>query len=117
MKITSLATAPVAPVSHNPNITKRTLLAYGEFPPLTNFSQATFPPGETVAEHTHPDMLEVFLVQSGRGKITIDGHQYALEPGGCIAVPPGEAHALINDGDAENLVVTYFGIQYSDTGR
>lgn len=112
MKITSIQDSPVTLVSHNPKITKRTLLAYSEYPPVTNFAQATFPPGEVVEQHAHPDMLEVFLVEAGRGTITIDGQSFDMEPGACFAISPGEVHALRNDSETQDLVVTYFGIQY-----
>ncbi|MGV6816659.1 MAG: cupin domain-containing protein [Thiotrichales bacterium] len=111
MKYSSLKELPFTSVSHNPKITKQTLIPFGDFPPLTNFAQAIFPPGEGVGEHIHEDMLEVFLVQSGNGTISIDGESYRLDPGSCYAVSPGESHALRNDSETLDLVITYFGIQ------
>ncbi|MEB4593436.1 cupin domain-containing protein [Candidatus Thiothrix sp. Deng01] len=111
MKLASLAQTLVTTVSHNARIRKQALFADGELPPLTNFSQATFPPGEIAYAHAHADMLEVFLIQSGSAVMTVDGVEYALLPGGCIAVEPGETHELRNASATDPLVVTYFGIQ------
>lgn len=111
MKLTSLTQTPLTHVSHNARISKQTLLAYGDLPPLTNFSQATFPPGETAPAHHHPDMLEVFFIQSGTAAITVDGVEHALPAGSCIAIEPHETHELRNASSTEPMTVTYFGIQ------
>ena len=39
----------------------------------------------------------------------IDGEEYELTPGVCIAIATGETHEVINTG-TDNLVLTYFGI-------
>lgn len=114
MKLTSLAQTPISKVSHNANISKRTMLAFGEFPPLTNFSQASFPPGEIAYAHHHSDMLEVFFIQSGHAVITVNGVEYDLPTGSCIAVEPNETHELRNASDSEDMVVTYFGIKVAE---
>lgn len=111
MKLTTLAQTPITKVSHNARITKQALINYGEFPPLTNFSQACFPPGEIAFAHHHTDMLEVFFIQSGNAAITVDGVDYALPAGSCISIEPGETHELRNASLTEAMVVTYFGIQ------
>ncbi len=110
MKITDLSQLPQLNVSHNPAIKKKMMVAFGEIPHLTNFSQATFPPKQVANEHFHPDMYEVFLVESGEGIINIDGKEYPLTSGSCITVSPGEKHELKNSG-TEDLIVTYFGIK------
>jgi mannose-6-phosphate isomerase-like protein (cupin superfamily) len=96
-------------VSHNPEIRKRVMLRKGEVPHLTGFSRARFGPGQVASAHSHTDMYEVFLVEEGRGVITIDGRELPLEPGRCIVVEPGEVHEL-RSGGTGNLVLTYFGI-------
>ncbi|MEO0540388.1 MAG: cupin domain-containing protein [Cyanobacteria bacterium P01_A01_bin.105] len=109
MKQTSLHTVPDQGVSHNPAIRKRVLLQPGDLPHLTQFAQACFGPGQVAAAHAHSDLHEVFLVQSGRGEMRIDGQPHPLTPGVCIAVAPGETHEVKNTG-SEPLVLTYFGI-------
>jgi mannose-6-phosphate isomerase-like protein (cupin superfamily) len=109
MKLTSLNELPSEAVSHNPAICKQVMLRPGDLLHLTNFSQARFPPGQIAAAHHHPDMYEVFFVQSGHGIITINQAPYPLTPGVCVAVEPGETHEVSNTG-SEDLVITYFGI-------
>ncbi|MGF1482453.1 MAG: cupin domain-containing protein [Cyanophyceae cyanobacterium] len=110
MKITSLAHLPEQEVSHNPAIKKKVMLQLGDLPHLTNFSQARFSPGQVAKAHAHQDMCEVFFVEAGVGTIFIDGQEYLLTPGSCIAVEPGEVHEVLNSGSTD-LVLTYFGLR------
>ena len=117
MKLTTLTQTPITTVSHNARIQKQALITYGELPPLTNFSQATFPPGEIAHAHQHSDMLEVFFIQSGHAAMTVDGIEYDLPAGSCISIEPGETHELRNASTCDELLVTYFGIQVSTVHR
>lgn len=110
MKITNLKQLSSQAVSHNPQIKKKVMLQAGELPNLTNFSQACFPPGQIATAHAHQDMCEVFFVAAGSGIIKIDGKEYLLEPGSCIAVETGEVHEITNNG-TEELILTYFGLR------
>jgi mannose-6-phosphate isomerase-like protein (cupin superfamily) len=110
MKITNLNDLPQQEVSHNPEIKKKVMLAWGDLPHLTNFSQAVFAPEQVASSHSHQDMCEVFFVTAGEGKICVDGQDYALTPGVCIAISLGETHEITNTG-TENLVLTYFGLK------
>ncbi|MDM9379846.1 cupin domain-containing protein [Chlorogloeopsis sp. ULAP01] len=110
MKFTSVHEILEEPVSHNPAIKKKVMLRFGDLPGLTNFSQARFAPGQIAPAHAHDNMHEVFFVEAGSGIIRIDGKEYPLHPGNCIAVEPGEMHEVINNGASE-LVLTYFGLR------
>lgn len=110
MKVTSLSAATPEPVSHDAAILKRVLLRRGDVPRLTQYARARFAPGQTAAAHAHADMHEVFLVESGLARFTVDGVARELAPGGCIAIAPGEHHEVANIGE-EELVLTYFGIE------
>lgn len=110
MKHITLDQLPEESVSHNPAIKKKVMLRLGELPHLTNFSQARFAPGQVAAGHAHADMCEVFFVESGSGTICVDGQDYSLEPGVCVAVEPHETHEVRNTGPGE-LVLTYFGLR------
>ena len=85
------------------------MLCQGDLPHLTSFSQARFTPNQVAAAHSHQDMWEVFFVESGEGLIRINGHEYQLLKGSCIAVEPGEVHEIVNSGTAD-LILTYFGL-------
>lgn len=104
-----LRTLPDEPVHGAEVIKKRVMLRAGELAPITQFAQATFPPGATVAPHIHDDMAEVYLVEAGRGRMVVDGKELSVEAGSCVTVQAGERHALSNTGDGP-LVVTYFGV-------
>lgn len=97
-------------VYHNRRIKKRMMIRPGEIPQVTYFSQAVFPPGEIADVHAHDHMVEVFFVVSGSGLIKVDGKEYRLDKGTCIAVAPGESHEIANTGK-DALVFTYFGIK------
>lgn len=112
MKLTGLNDVPEESVSHNPAIKKKVMLHQGDLPHLTNFSQARFAPGQVATAHTHSDMCEVFFVESGSGMIRVNGQDYPLTVGGCVAIEPGETHEVCNTG-AETLVLTYFGLRSS----
>lgn len=100
---------PDLPVSHNPRISKRVLFANGEIPAITQIARSTFPPGEIAPGHSHKDMWEVFLFESGSGEIEIDRNVYPVFPGHAFLLQPSEVHEIRNTGDAP-LVVTVFGI-------
>ncbi|UKO97213.1 cupin domain-containing protein [Nostoc sp. UHCC 0870] len=110
MITTSLNDLPEESVSHNPEIKKKVMLRFGDLPHLTNFSQARFAPGQTSPAHAHQDMCEVFFVEAGAGIISINGEEYPLLPGNCIAIELGEVHEIVNNGTTE-LVLTYFGLR------
>ena len=96
-------------VSHNAAIRKKVMLQPGDIPHLTNFSQATFAPGQVAQAHAHSDMYEVFFVSAGNGTMTVNGIDQALLPGVCILVEPGDVHEVTNTGEG-HLVLTYFGV-------
>ncbi len=110
MKITSLTQLPTESVSHNPAIQKKVMLKAGDLPPLLNFSQATFAPGQVAAAHAHTDMWEVFFVSQGAGLIRVNGRDYPLETGTCIAIEPGEVHEVVNN-SSRDLILIYFGLK------
>lgn len=110
MQYLSLQEISPTSVSHNAAIQKKVMLGNGDLPCLTNFSQATFQPGQVAAAHTHADMYEVFFVAAGAGTISINEIPYPLNPGVCVAVEPGEIHEVKNTG-ASPLTLLYFGIQ------
>ena len=81
MKLLNLEDIPSQSNSHNERISKRVWLANHEFGNITQLAQSDFSSGEKLTNHSHPYMGEVFVVQSGRGLITIDGITHDLLPG------------------------------------
>jgi mannose-6-phosphate isomerase-like protein (cupin superfamily) len=109
MRYVTIDGVTVQTVSHNPEIKKRVMVAAGEIPHLTGFSQASFPPGEVATVHVHKDMYEIFYVLHGHGEMSINDTCFPVQAGSCISVAPGEAHEIRNHSDTE-LVVCYFGV-------
>lgn len=112
MKIIDIPRLALQDVSHNPRIKKHTILNTLEVPHITLFSIAYVPPGEIAATHTHSDMMEIFLVQSGTGVMRIDHQQHTLSAGRCVLVAPGETHEIENTGH-ETLKILCIGVQSS----
>ena len=110
MKIRQLSELPAESVSHDAGILKRVLLRRGELPHLTQLAQSRIAPGQVARAHAHPDMVEVFLVEAGKGTVTVDGMRHRVAAGSCIAIEAGEEHEITAAGDTE-LVLTYFGIE------
>ncbi|MDF7801264.1 cupin domain-containing protein [Pontiellaceae bacterium B1224] len=109
MKLIKVNELPDTGVSHNSRIRKKVLVGNGELKGITNYSRATFPPGEKAAAHLHEDMAEVFTCESGCGEIRINDVGYVFAPGTTVMVEAGEVHEIINSGSSD-LVVSYFGV-------
>ena len=111
MKLINRSQIPDTGVSHDPMIRKKVFIEKGRIPKLTNFSQSTIKPGQYCPAHQHPDMWEVYLVESGQGKMVLDGKEINLCEGDCLIVDPCEDHSMRNSSLTEDLKLTYFGIE------
>ncbi len=109
MRIQAFPDLPVVPLGAGLAIQKHMLAAPGEVPNLRQFVRACFEPGQTAAAHSHPDMTEVFYIESGAGTLVVDGIAHALEPGTSFCVEPGEMHE-ITSARSSALVVIYASI-------
>ena len=110
MKVLPFSEADLKAVSHNPKIKKRVVLSNGERGNIYQLAQAVFPPGETAYTHSHDDMTEIFIVQSGLGTIRIDETSHELKSDVCAVVDPLETHEISNTG-TDDLVITIIGIK------
>lgn len=110
MKIVKLTELSLDNNTHNPKISKKVMIKNGQIPHLTNFSQGYFPPGETVEEHSHKDMYEIFFIEKGTATFKINGEDHKLKSGSCLTVELGDRHEIRND-NGEELVITYFGVE------
>jgi len=90
-------------------IHKRQLIPPFKIPNLSGFSVATLAPGQTVAEHEHGSMHEVFYVLSGRALFTINGERHSAPSGTMVHLVPREKHHILAQ-DGDDLVMAYFGI-------
>ena len=109
MKHGNIHQLPEQPISHDPAIKKRVMFRNGEIPSVTQYSQASFLPGQIAPTHSHEDMYEVFLCVRGTGSIVIDGETYELKPGHFYLCEPGETHEIVNDG-VDALEILQLGV-------
>lgn len=58
-------------------------------------------PGEAPPLHRHDDTEQVFYILQGQGSLEIgrDGHQYPVEAGDVVRIPPGTFHRIFCQGD------------------
>lgn len=96
-------------VSHNPEIKKKTIIKNDLIPQLMTFREAVFLPGQSVEEHVHKTMYEVFYILEGKASFTIEGEEVILEQGDSIVVEEGETHSQSNPFE-EPVKWVYFGI-------
>jgi len=61
------------------------------------------PGGKNFPFHSHAAEWEFYLIVSGTGKIRAGKIVRRVESGDCILNPPGEAHQIINTGQADLL--------------
>ena len=60
-------------------------------------------PGEEIGMEVHSDNDQFFRVDSGKGKVVIDGNEYEIQDGFAVVVPAGANHNVINSSDSEAL--------------
>lgn len=110
MKLISLNKLQEESVSHNPEIKKKVFVRKGEVLNITQIAEITFQSGQIADEHKHPDMFEMFLVQTGDGQVKVDGEVISMEKGSCVVVSPGEMHEVKNVGE-DQMQVLVIGIE------
>lgn len=109
MEIVHTPLLPTVGVSHNPEIKKKVFITPNAVPHIMTFGEATFKPGQSVGEHSHETMTEVFYIQSGRALFSIEGEDFEVQTGDCITIHAKERHAQSNPFD-EDVVWLYFGV-------
>lgn len=70
-----------------------------------SLAEATVAPGGATIRHLHRRAEELYLVTAGSGVLSVGAEERAVIAGDCVAIPPGTAHRLRNDGDVELVVV------------
>lgn len=90
-------------------IQKHMIVGPGAVPNVMQFVRACFLPGQVAPAHAHPDMTELFYIESGEGTLVVDGITYALQPGVSFCVEPEEEHEIASSPTSE-LVVIYVSV-------
>lgn len=96
------------PASHedpkNPGSLKKVLFRKEDFAAggsLQMINWALLPAGKHFAPHYHEDMEEVFIIISGKARITIDGRDAMLEKGDAILIPRRCVHRMESIGSTD----------------
>ncbi|MGE5602316.1 MAG: cupin domain-containing protein [Nitrososphaerales archaeon] len=75
----------------------------------------THPAGMATVEHHHTVADEVYYVQSGSGRIRVDGEERRLDAGDTVIIRPGQRHKLWADAGVELVLVVTCAPAYSVT--
>jgi mannose-6-phosphate isomerase-like protein (cupin superfamily) len=78
-----------------------------------SLAEATVPPGGATIEHLHRRSEELYLVTAGAGLLRVGDEERRVEVGDCVAIAPGTAHKLFNDGEVDLVVVCACAPPYS----
>jgi mannose-6-phosphate isomerase-like protein (cupin superfamily) len=78
-----------------------------------SLAEATVPPGGATIEHLHRLSEELYLVTAGAGLLRVAEEERRIETGDCVAIAPGTAHKLFNDGEVDLVVVCACAPPYS----
>lgn len=54
-------------------------------------------PGEDIGDEVHPNTDQFFRVDSGKGKVIINGKETTIKDGSAIIIPQGARHNVINN--------------------
>jgi mannose-6-phosphate isomerase-like protein (cupin superfamily) len=65
-------------------------------------------PGEEIGMEVHPAVDQFFRFERGKGKVIIDGKEFAVQDGDSAVVPAGSEHNVINAGEAELKLYTVY---------
>ena len=76
---------------------------------LMFLAHASVPPGETLIGHVDP-MEEIYIIQTGRGRMRVGEEEREVAPGDAIHIPVGHFHELTNTGGEELTLLVVAGL-------
>lgn len=113
MKIVRFNDLSFIPASHedpkDPGALKKILLKRDDIPDgrIQMINWAKIPKGKTFAPHFHEQMIEVFIIMSGKVKAKIGKEEEILEKGDLVVAMEGQIHTFTNISDSD---VDYFAM-------
>lgn len=63
-------------------------------------------PGSRQPLHAHPRSEQIYVIVSGRGRMSVAGEDQELEAGSLVFIPPGAEHAIFNPGPDQLVYVS-----------
>jgi mannose-6-phosphate isomerase-like protein (cupin superfamily) len=76
---------------------------------LMFLAHASLAPGRKLLGHVDP-MEEIYIIQTGRGRMQVGRETSDVKPGDAIHIPAGEYHELTNTGDEELTLLVVAGL-------
>lgn len=122
MKIIRSADLEFIPASHedpkDPGALKKILLKRGDIPQgiLQMINWARIPVGKSFAPHYHEAMIEVFIIMSGKVKVTIENEEEILEKGDLVVALEKQIHQMENI-SSEDVDYLAMGIVTAEGGK
>ena len=77
-------------------------------------AEATVAPGEATFLHRHPRSEEIYLLTSGRGRMTLGTEEMDVAAGDCIVIPPGTPHRVVASSDEPLVLLCCCAPAYSE---
>ena len=87
---------------------EKTTLQNNNFRKVLNTAQnsqlvvKSLPPGEDIGAEVH-DLDQFIRIESGRGKVILDGKEHEVEDDWAVVIPAGVEHNVINTSDSEKM--------------
>ncbi len=76
---------------------------------LMFLAHASLPSGKRLLGHVDP-MEEIYIIQTGQGRMQVGNDVLAVGPGDAILIPFGEFHELTNTGKEEMTILVVAGL-------
>jgi len=73
-------------------------------------------PGEEIGEEIHDDTDQFFRVDSGTGKVVINGKETNIKDGFAVVVPQGAKHNVINTGKDDLKLYSIYSPPHHEDG-
>jgi quercetin dioxygenase-like cupin family protein len=76
---------------------------------LMFLAHASVPPGNKLIGHVDP-MEEIYIIQTGRGRMQVGDEVCEVGPGDAVHIPIGRFHELTNTGKEELTILVVAGL-------
>lgn len=119
MKVIRFSSLAYQPASHEdqqkPGVLKKILLTYKDLATgrVQMINWAKLPPKKFFRPHYHEDMEEIFIILTGKAKLTLDKQTAMLHKGDVVVIPRKITHKMTNIGKGG---VTYIAIGITQKG-
>ena len=68
----------------------------------------TLQPGENIGEEVHDHVDQFFRIESGIGKVVLNGEEFEISGGSAVVIPAGTLHNVINIGSEPLKLYTIY---------